>query len=182
MPAVTSGTSARPRKAVYPGNPLAEPPAPDLLSLLEPYQGQGDAVVSVLQALQERYGYLPERAVMYAAHELGVPLARIYGVATFYNQFRFTPPARYAIHVCRGTACHVANSGAVLAAIKKDLSISEDESTPDGVFSLQTVACIGCCSLAPAIVVNHDVHGMVNPERINVVLERYRAREAEAQP
>lgn len=182
MPAAPSGATGRPRKAVYLGDPLAEPPAPDLLSLLGPHQGRSDAVVSVLQALQERYGYLPERAVRYAARELGVPLARIYGVATFYNQFRFTPPARYAIHVCRGTACHVANSGAVLTAIKKDLNISEDESTPDGMFSLQTVACIGCCSLAPAIVVNHDVHGMVSPERINAILDRYRALEVEAQP
>ncbi len=180
MPSAPSGTTARPRKTVYLGDPLAEPPAPDLLSLLEPYQGRRDTVVSVLQALQERYGYLPERAMRYAARELGVPLARIYGVATFYNQFRFTPPARYSVHVCRGTACHVAGSGAVLTAIKKDLSISEDESTPDGMFSLQTVACIGCCSLAPAIVVNQDVHGTISPERTRGVLDRYRALEAEA--
>ncbi len=180
MPTAPSTTAGRPRKTVYLGDPLSEPPAPDLLSLLDPYRGRSDSVVSVLQALQERYGFLPERAVRYAARELGVPLARMYGVATFYNQFRFTAPARYAIHVCRGTACHVAGSAAILSAMRKELNISEDESTPDGMFSLQTVACIGCCSLAPAIVVNQNVHGTVGLNRAGEILDMYRVLEAEA--
>jgi NADH-quinone oxidoreductase subunit E len=164
--------SVRRRKIVYLGDPLGEPP-PDLLEILGRYRGRGDVLVPVLQEIQSLYGYLPKRAIQHAALELGIPLARLHGVATFYNQFRFTPPGRYAIQVCRGTACHVAGSAGVLDVIGASLGVRQDETTPDGVFSLQTVACVGCCSLAPVIVVNRDVHGSLTPQRVVEVLRGY---------
>src|SRR3990172_3159673 len=97
----------RPPKTMYLGDPLAEPPPPELLAVLDPLRGRDDALVTVLQRIQGLYGYLPARSVRYAARELGVPLARMFGVATFYNQFRFTPPGRVRLQVCCGTACHV---------------------------------------------------------------------------
>ncbi len=170
-----SATEQRPRKAFYQGDPFAGPPPPELEAILDRFRGRADSVIAVLQAIQETYGYLPRRPLGFAARELGVPLARLYGVATFYNQFHFSPPGKYVIQVCRGTACHVAASSELLAAISASLGIGEDESTEDGIFSLQTVACLGCCSLAPVMVVGGDVHGKMAPERLGELLERYRA-------
>jgi len=172
----------RPRKTMYLGDPLAEPPPLQLLEILEPYRGRHDVVVALLQQIQDLYGYLPERSLRYAARELGIPLPRIYGVATFYNQFCFTPPGRFIIQVCRGTACHVAGSGRLLAAIEESLGVGEDESTPDGLFTLRTVACLGCCSLAPVIVLGRDVHGAMAQARVEALLAGYRARPNEGVP
>ncbi len=169
------------RKIAYMGDPLAAPPPSELMGVLDRYRGQHDVLVTVLQQIQSVHGYLPKRSVQYAARELGVPLARLYGVATFYNQFRFTPPGRHAIQVCRGTACHVAGSSTLVAGISAALGVAQDETTPDGMFSLQTVACVGCCSLAPVMVVNHDVHGSLTAERVGEILDRY-AGSAEAAP
>jgi NADH-quinone oxidoreductase subunit E len=107
---------------------------------------------------------LPQRQLQYTASELGFPLSRVYGVATFYNLFHFTAPGRYMVRVCRGTACHVNGSQTIINALKKNLDINEDESTPDGLFSLQTVACMGACSLAPVLVVNEHTYGRMTTE------------------
>lgn len=180
MGATITTRPARPRKMVYQGDPLAGPAPEDLLRVLEPHRGRADVLVATLQEVQELYGYLPERAVRYAAREMGIPLARIYGVSTFYNQFRFTPPGRFAIQVCRGTACHVAGSEGLLKTLATTLGLAPDETTPDGLFSLQTVACLGCCSLAPVAVVNRDVHGEVSPARLEEILARYKQTAGEA--
>jgi NADH:ubiquinone oxidoreductase subunit E len=176
MGALATRPAPKLRKMVYQSDPLAEPPAADLQEILDAFHGRRDAVVALLQEIQGRYGYLPLRALQYAARDLAIPLSRIYGVATFYNQFQFSPPGRYVIQVCRGTACHVAGSAKLLASIEASLGIKQDESTPDRVFSLRTVACLGCCSLAPVIVVGQDVHGTIDLESIGGILERYRER------
>lgn len=163
------------RKTVYQGDPLAEPP-PDLREILHAFHGRRDAVVALLQEIQARYGYLPLRALQHAARDLAIPLSRIYGVATFYNQFQFSPPGRYVIQICRGTACHVAGSAKLIASVEASLGIKQDESTPDRMFSLRTVACLGCCSLAPVIVIGQDVHGAVDLDGLEGVLQRYRER------
>ena len=164
---------AKPRRVVYQGDPLAAPPPPQLASALEEYRGRRDLLVAALQEIQALYGYLPKRAVLYAARELGAPLSRLYGVATFYNQFRLTPTGRHIIQVCRGTACHVAGSAGLLAAVSETLGVAEDETTSDGMFSLATVACLGCCSLAPAVMVNREVHGNLAVDRAGDLLDRY---------
>ncbi len=171
------------KRYVYQGDPLADPPPPDLVAILDRHRGQPDALITVLEEIQAHYGYLPKRQVQYAARELGFPLARVYGVATFYNLFRLTAPGRYVVRVCRGTACHVNLSANILEHIKEKLGIKEDETTPDGLFSLQTIACMGACSLAPVLVVNDRVYGRMTPEKAWQALAELKAeaeREKEA--
>jgi NADH:ubiquinone oxidoreductase subunit E len=153
------------KKQVYRGAPLAEPPSPELTAILDRHRGHPDALITVLEEIQHHYGYLPRQQLEYTAHELGFPLSRIYGVVTFYNLFQLKPPGRYQVRVCKGTACHVGKSGAILEHIKEHLGIDEDETTPDKLFTLQTVACVGACSLAPVVVVNERTHAKMTPEK-----------------
>ena len=158
------------RRYIYQGDPLLAPPPADLMVILDKYRGQRDALITVLEELQDHYGYLPQQGLQYAARELGFPLSQVYGVATFYNLFQLKPPGRYIVRVCKGTACHVNRSGEILAMIKAKLGIGEDETTPDGMFTLQTVACMGACSLAPVVVVNDRTYGRMTPEKANGML------------
>ena len=168
---------ARLRKTIYLGDPLAEPPSPDLMEVLDRHRGRRDAVVTVLQQIQGLYGYLPKRSVEYAARELGIPLARLYGVATFYNQFRFTPPGKIQLQVCCGTACHVGGAQGILKSLKSTLGVSEDQTTPDGMFSLQTVFCVGGCSLAPVVLANGNAHGRMTPAAAGDLVRDLRGEE-----
>lgn len=164
-----------PRKFVYRGDPLATPPPPELAAILDRHRGQRDALITVLEEIQDHYGYLPRLALQHAARQLHIPLSRVYGVATFYNLFRLHAPGRYQVRVCRGTACHVNNSAAILAYLKERLGIDVDETTPDGLFTLQTVACVGACSLAPVVVVNDRTYGRMTPQRAWEALAELRA-------
>jgi len=174
----TAPRTARPRKAVYPGDPLVEPPPPELAQVLHTYRGREDALVTVLQKVQGLYGYLPERSLGYVSRHLGFSLARIYGVATFYNQFRFTPPGRIRLQVCCGTACHVRGAPGILQRLKTALGIAEDQTTPDGMFTLQTVFCVGGCSLAPVVLANGSAHGRMTPVGAEWLVRDLRALEA----
>ena len=154
------------KKQVYRGDPLKnEPPPPELAAILDRYRGQPDALITVLEEIQHHYGYLPRQQLEHTARELGFPLSRVYGVATFYNLFQFTPPGRYQVRICKGTACHVGHSDEILEYLKEKLGIDEDETTPDKLFTLQTVACVGACSLAPVMVVNERTHVRMTPEK-----------------
>src|SRR3990170_1512469 len=177
MSPATAAPPTRLRKTVYLGDPLAEPPPPELLKVLDRHRGRRDAVVPVLQQIQGLHGYLPKRSVEYAARELGIPLARLYGVATFYNQFRFTPPGKIQLQICCGTACHVGGAQAILKSLKSRLEISEDETTSDGMFSLQTVFCVGGCSLAPVVLANGTAHGRMTPVAAEELVSDLRAAE-----
>jgi NADH-quinone oxidoreductase subunit E len=158
------------RKYVYSGDPLAEPPPCELAAILDRHRGQPDALMTVLEEVQRHYGYLPQRQLQYVARELGFPLSRVYGVATFYNLFQLTPPGRYVVRVCKGTACHVNRSAAILAHLERQLGIHEEETTPDGLFTLQTVACTGACSLAPVMVINDRICGRMTPDQAGEAL------------
>ncbi len=151
-------------------------------AILAQYSHAGrDALISILQKVQEAEGYLSRAAVHRISKGLHLPASKIYGVATFYNQFRFQPNGRYHIQVCRGTACHVKGSLNILEAIQRELGIAPDETTRDGLFSLEVVACIGACGLAPAICVNDKVHAKVTTKTIRKILKTYReAAEEEA--
>lgn len=153
------------RRYVYQGDPLLAPPPDDLAVILNKYRGQPDALITVLEELQDHYGYLPMQGLQYTARELGFPLSQVYGVATFYNLFQLKPPGRYIVRVCKGTACHVNHATAILEHIKTRLGINENETTPDGMFTLQTVACMGACSLAPVVVVNDRTYGRMTPQK-----------------
>ncbi len=172
---------ASPRRYFYQGDPLLAPPAPDLALILDRHKGQPDALITVLEELQEHYGYLPREALEYVSRALGFPLSRVYGVVTFYNLFQLNPPGRYVVRVCRGTACHVNRSDEILKKIKASLGIKEDETTPDHLFTLQTVACMGACSLAPVVVVNDRTYGRMTPEKAVDVVEEL-AAEAKEEP
>lgn len=161
-----------PKKFVYQGDPLAAPPPLDLQQILNRHRSEADALITVLEEIQDHYGYLPRQQLQYTARELGFPLSRIYGVATFYNLFRFNPPGRYQVRVCRGTACHVNHSLEILESLKKKLGIKEDESTDDGLFTLQTVACMGACSLAPVVVVNDHTYGRMTPDKTAGIIDQ----------
>jgi len=136
-----------------------------------------DMLIPILQNIQEEIGYLSEKAILKVGEHLGMPASKVYGVATFYNQFRFQPPGKYKIQVCRGTACHVLGSATVLEELEKQLDIKPNETTKDGLFSLEVVACIGACGLAPVIAVNGEFHAKVTPDSIKEIIDEYRNRE-----
>ncbi len=135
-----------------------------------------DSLIPILQAIQEKVGYLSKDAVVYVSRHLNLPASKIYGVATFYNQFRFQKQGQYHIQVCRGTACHVKGSAALLETLKRELEVEPGQTTRDGQFSLEVVACIGACGLAPVISVNGEFYGGVVPEKVKGILDSYRKR------
>lgn len=133
-------------------------------------------LIPILQAVQEADGHLSRDAVLAVSRHLNLPPSKVFGVATFYNQFRFQPKGRFHILVCRGTACHVKGSAAVLESLKRALKVEAGQTTKDGMFSLEVVACIGACGLAPVISVNGEFHAGVAPERVAGILNGYRRR------
>lgn len=149
--------------------------------IMERYAGSGrDSLIPILQEVQEVEGYLSRERVEEIGKLLKLSTGKIYGVATFYNQFRFQPKGRFHIQVCRGTACHVKGSAAVLAALEQELRIKAGETDRKGDFSLEVVACIGACGLAPVISVNGEFHAGVNPKEIRSIVEKYRKRDGGA--
>lgn len=152
--------------------------------LFEKYtRNDKSALIPLLQDVQSIYGYLPEDALNDIATFVSLPLSRVYGVATFYNQFRLTPLGENIIRVCRGTACHVKNSGNLLYALESTLNIKAGETTRDKKFTLETVNCIGACSIAPVITVNDDYYGRITVKDIPSVIKKYQAKQkTEAAP
>jgi NADH-quinone oxidoreductase subunit E len=147
----------------------------EIEAILERHPGAGrDHLIPILQEVQEAQGFLSREAVVTIGRHLGLPASKIYGVATFYNQFRFQPLGRHHIQVCRGTACHVKGSAAVLEALCRELGIQPGETSRDGLFSLEVVACIGACGLAPVIAIGGEFHAKVTPDSIPEILESYR--------
>lgn len=141
-----------------------------------PYKGNR-ALIGVLQKIQGVYGFLPERSMEMVSSNLHVPMAKIYGVATFYSQFRLTPLGKYTIMVCDGTACHVRSSNDLIEELRSHLEINPGETTEDGLFSIEIVNCIGACSLAPAIVINNeDTHAKMTPKRLAQLVEDYKKK------
>lgn len=134
--------------------------------------GERRWLIPILQDVQEHFGYLPTEAICQVSDHLRVPTSKIYGVATFYNQFRLVAPGRYVIRVCRGTACHVKGSAMLLEKLVQELKIQPGQTTRDGLFSIETVACIGACSIAPVIAVNQEFHGRLEPTDVPRILTK----------
>ncbi len=130
-------------------------------------------LIPLLQRIQNAYGYLPREVLMEVGQRTGIPVSRMYGVATFYEQFHLEPRGRHTVRVCRGTACHVRGAPDVLAAVEQALGIGEGESTEDLRYTLETVACLGTCFLAPVMMVDNDYHGKLNLSRIPKILDKY---------
>ncbi len=140
-------------------------------------QAGRDSLIPILQAVQDSLGFLSEESVVQVSKHLKMPASKIFGVATFYNQFRFTQPGKYHVMVCRGTACHVLGSATVLDEIEKNLKVKPGQTTKDKLFSLEVVACIGACGLAPVISINGEFHAKVTTDKIKSIFETYRNRE-----
>ncbi len=130
-------------------------------------------LIQILQDLQDEFYYLPEKIITHIAKELNVSEHHIFGVATFYSQFKFIKPGKHIIRVCMGTACHVLGSESLLDNLSRDLAIMPGETTKDGLFSLESVYCLGCCALAPVMVIDEDVYGNMTAAKVNRILRKY---------
>lgn len=142
-------------------------------AILARYQGKKGSLIPILQEVQALYNYLPKDALEYIAASTGTPIAQIYGVVTFYSQFYLNPRGRNIIRVCQGTACHVRGGKVILQTIEKELGIKAGHTTEDLRFTLETVACIGACGLAPVMQVNEDTHGRLTPDKLSAILAKY---------
>lgn len=130
-------------------------------------------LIDLLQDVQEYFGYLPDYEMQSVARHVDIPVSRVYGVATFYNQFRFQPLGKYVIKVCRGTACHVQGSMGILTTLENELGIRAGQTTKDLLFTIETVACIGACSIAPVIAINDEFHGGLTTKSLQKLLKSY---------
>jgi len=145
-----------------------------LAEVLDPYKGERGAVIPILQKVQEKLGYLPEEAVTEIARFLRTSEGELYGVATFYAQFRFTRPGEHLLKVCMGTACYVRGGERILDTVLRELDVEPGGTTSDFKFSLEWVACFGCCALSPVMVVDNTVYSRMTPSKVKQVLESYR--------
>lgn len=151
-----------------------------LAPTLEKYAAVPGSLITILQQAQEIYGYLSEEAILYISERTGILPAKIYGVATFYAQFRLQPVGKYLIMMCKGTACHVNGADRVEEAVEEYLGIRDGETTEDGIFTLNTVACLGCCSLAPVMMIKssdgEETYGNLTKDSIVKILDEIRNR------
>lgn len=152
-----------------------------LQEILDRYGGEKGALIPLLQDAQEAYGYLDEKVMRALARGAGYQLSQVYGVATFYTQFRLEPIGEHLIRVCHGTACHVAGAEQISEEISNLLAIRDGQTTPDGKFTVESVMCVGACSLSPIMIVDSDTHGKLKPANIRKVLKRYRGDGGEAE-
>jgi len=144
-----------------------------LEGLFAGYREVKGALIPLLQGAQEIYGYLPKEVMQKISQELKIPFSKTFGVATFYAQFHLKPRGRNIIRVCQGTACHVRGGARVFGAVSDNLGVDKNETTADLRYTLETVACLGACGLAPVMMVNDDTHGRLTPERAAGILEHY---------
>jgi len=143
-----------------------------LSSIFLSYKGKREEIITILQQVQEEFGYLSEDAMLAIAGFTGVPESHVYAIATFYAQFRFTPIGKKHIMVCRGTACHVRGAPRLLETLERHLGIKEGETTQDRQYSLETVACIGACGLSPCIMVNKKVEAKLTPKKVKELFSK----------
>ncbi|MHC1682861.1 MAG: NAD(P)H-dependent oxidoreductase subunit E [Clostridiaceae bacterium] len=143
----------------------------NLDTILKNHEFKSCNIIAILQDTQEIYRYLPKEAFSYLSEKLGISKAKIYGVATFYENFSLEPKGKYVIKICDGTACHVRKSVPILQSLRKELNLSENKHTTDDlIFTIETVSCLGACGLAPAITVNDKVYGSMTPEKAISIL------------
>ena len=152
--------------------------AADVARVLRKHSGAGrDHLIPLLQDIQEQCGYISKESASMIGRHLGLPAIKVYGVATFYNQFRFQPRGRYHFTVCRGTACHVKGSLKGLDLLRKQLQLEPGQTSRDGLFSLEVVACMGACGLAPVVNLNGEFHAKVTPKKIARIIDECREGE-----
>jgi len=146
-------------------------------NVLNKYANVKGSLITILQQAQEIYGYLPTDVIYYIAEKTGSTPAKVMGVATFYTQFRLQPIGKYLIMLCQGTACHVNGSAKILKTVEDELKIKDGETTEDGLFTIKTVACLGCCSLSPVMMINEETYGSLTPEKAVSILNELKSKE-----
>lgn len=146
-------------------------------NVMDKYASVPGSLITILQKAQDIYGYLPLDVMYYIGEKTGNSPAKVMGVATFYTQFRTTPVGKHLIMLCQGTACHVNGSERVLTALCEELKIEDGGTTEDGLFSLKTVACLGCCSLSPVMMINEDTYGSLTPAKAVAIIREIREKE-----
>ncbi len=146
----------------------------ELEKVLVKYRGINGALIPILQEAQDIYGYLPKEVMEKVSEGLGIPFSKTFGVATFYSQFHLKPRGRNIIRVCQGTACHVRGGAKILDGVSTKLGVGKNETTEDLRYTLETVACLGACGLAPVMMVNDDTHGRLTPDKAAAILEDYK--------
>ena len=147
---------------------------PELKAFIEEWKEKPGNLIMVLHQVQQTYGYIPREVAIEVSQLLNVPLAKIYGVVTFYNFFKLQKAGKYIIQVCLGTACYLRGGDDLMKELERELGIGVNGTTPDGLFSIEAVRCLGCCGLAPVIVVNGEVHGKLETKGIAAIVEKYR--------
>jgi NADH-quinone oxidoreductase subunit E len=149
-----------------------------ICEIIDRFDRDPQKLIPILQAVQDEYRYLPEEVLTYVATTLGLPPAQVYGVATFYAHFSLEPKGKYVVRMCDGTACHVKRSMPILDAVRARLGLQGDrQTTHDMLFTVETVACLGACGLAPVMVINDEVHGLMTPDSAVALIEAIIARE-----
>ena len=148
-----------------------------LEDVLSHYADVKGSLITILQKTQEIYGYIPMDAVYHIAGRTGLTPAKILGVATFYSQFRFQAVGKYLIMICKGTACYVNGAERIIEAVSYELGIGDNQTTEDGLFSLSLVSCLGCCSVAPVMMINEDTYGSLTPDKVKAILRDIREKE-----
>lgn len=151
----------------------------ELRVIFDKYKNVDGSTIMVLQEIQNLYGYLPDDAMKSASQYFSRSLAEIYGVASFYTQFRFNKPGKYQVKVCHGTACHINNAVKMSDTVEDLLGIGDGETTDDELFSLEKVACLGCCSLAPVVMVNEKVYGNLDEKKLKKIMREYQRMDKE---
>lgn len=150
-----------------------------VVAVLDRYERDSARLIPILQAIQDEYRYLPEEIMTYVATALDISPAKVYGVATFYGHFSLEPKGKYVVKICDGTACHVKGSGSLIDALRTEFRLEgKAKTTPDMLFSLETVSCLGACGLAPVMVINEEVHGLVTPDEALKIVRDIKAKEA----
>ncbi|MDX9942483.1 MAG: NADH-quinone oxidoreductase subunit NuoE [Bacteroidales bacterium] len=168
-------------KRIVPAPPLQDVfPSVDLSqmdALIARYKGKKGKLIPLLQGTQALFGYIPREAFLKLNRETGLSLSELYGVATFYAQFRLTPSGKHIIKMCHGTACHVQNVTAITDELLDFLEVKDGGTTADGLFTVETVACLGCCSLAPVMMVDEETHGKLTPKEAVKIIKEIRRNE-----
>ena len=149
-----------------------------LSHILSHHKPERFELIPILQEVEEEFGYLPREAMLEAANFTQIPASDVFGIATFYNRFRFTPLGKHPVKACMGTACHMVGGALVLDALERELGVKVGDITHDGEFSLDRVACIGCCFLAPVVVIGEDIHPRVTPFKVEEILAGLKERDA----
>jgi NADH-quinone oxidoreductase subunit E len=147
-------------------------------SLIAKYKGRQGNLIPLLQGTQELFGFIPREALLKLNNDTGLTLSELYGVATFYAQFRLTPSGKHIVKMCHGTACHVQNVTAITDEMLDFLEVKDGETTSDGLFTLETVACLGCCSLAPVMMIDEETYGKLTPKEALKIIKEIRRSEA----